>query len=120
MVGGDDFLQVGVGELAVDAGAHFPRVDEEGLAAAVAQSSAGLEPVTAAFHGLKPMSTFFVLRDKPAADGNLSAVEELAGEGAAEVAFAGLVGGQAAIGEVVNEVLHPGRGNDEYRMAIAE
>ena len=72
----------------------------------------------------------FVFRGEPEADGNLRAVEELAGEGdhavhevgldegAADVAFAGLVGGHAAIGEdkpghalrgeVVDEVLHPG------------
>ena len=72
----------------------------------------------------------FVFRQEPEADGNLRAVEELAGEGdhavhevglddgAADVAFAGLVGGHAAIGEdeaghavgreVVDEVLHPG------------
>ncbi len=66
------------------------------------------------------MPAGFIPGNKPEADGNLSAVEELAGEGAAEVAFAGLVGGHAAIGVVVDEVLHPGRGNDEYRMAIAE
>ena len=72
----------------------------------------------------------FVFREEPEADGDLRAVEELAGEGdhavhevgldegAADVAFAGLVGGHAAIGEdeaghtlrgeVVDEVLHPG------------
>jgi hypothetical protein len=71
-----------------------------------------------------------IFRQEPKADGNLRAVEEPAGEGdhavyevgldegAADVAFAGLVGGHAAIGEdeaghavgreVVDEVLHPG------------
>ena len=55
------------------------------------------------------VSAFFC--EEPEADGNLRAVEELAGEGdhavhevgrdegAADVAFAGLVGGHAAIGE---------------------
>ena len=53
----------------------------------------------------------FIFPKEPEADGNLRAVEELAGEGdhavhevgldegAADVAFAGLVGGHAAIGE---------------------
>ena len=53
----------------------------------------------------------FVFREAPEADGYLRAVEELAGdgdhavhelgldEGAADVAFAGLVGGHAAIGD---------------------
>ena len=71
-----------------------------------------------------------VFREEPEADGNLRGVEKLAGQGdhavhevglddgAADVAFAGLVGGHAAIGEdeaghavgreVVDEVLHPG------------
>ena len=101
-------------------------------------------------------SAALFFREEPEADGNLRAVEELAGEGdhvvlrfaqdlrsgfaltkcaiahgsvhevgldegAADVAFAGLVGGHAAIGEdeaghalrgeVVDEVLHPGRGS---------
>ena len=72
----------------------------------------------------------FIFRQEPKADGNLRAVEELAGEGDHAVdevgldeglpdcPFAGLVGGHAAIGEdeaghavgreVVDEVLHPG------------
>jgi len=62
----------------------------------------------------------FVFCEEPEADGNLRAVEELAGqgdhavhevgldEGAADVAFAGLVGGQAAIGE--DEAGHALRG----------
>ena len=72
-----------------------------------------------------------VLGQEPQADGNLRAVEELAGhgdhavhevgldDGAADVAFAGLVGRHAAVGEdeashavgreVVDEVLTPRR-----------
>ncbi len=44
MVGGGDFLQVGVGQLAVDAvdeGAEFAGVDEERLFAAVAEAAFG-------------------------------------------------------------------------------
>lgn len=92
---------------------------EEGLLAAVAEAAFGVGG--------------FVFREEPEADWNLRAVEELAGErdhavhevgldeGAADVAFAGLVGGHAAIGEdeaghalrreVVDEVLDPGRGS---------
>ena len=116
VVGGDDFLEVGVGQLAVDAvdeGAEFAGVDEEGVFAAVAS-----------------FAVVFVFRQEPQADRNLRAVEELAGqgdhavhevgfdEGFANLTFAGLVGGHAAIGEdeaghavrreVVDEVLHPG------------
>ena len=76
----------------------FAGVDEEGLFAAVAE---------AAFGG-----GGFAFREEPEGDGYLRAVEELAGEGdhainevgldegAADVSFAGLVGGHAAIGEV--------------------
>ena len=96
-------LQVGVGQLAVHAveaiheGAEFAGVDEERLLAAVAEAAFGVG--------------VFVLREEPEADGDLRAVEELAGEGdhavhevgldegAADVAFARLVGGHAAIGE---------------------
>ena len=71
-----------------------------------------------------------VAREEPEADGDLRGVEELAGQGdhavhevglddgLADLAFAGLVGGHAAVGEdeageaggreVVDEVLHPG------------
>ena len=115
-------LQVGVGQLAVHAveaiheGAEFAGVDEERLLAAVAEAAFGVG--------------VFVFREEPEADGDLRAVEELAGEGdhavhevgldegAADVAFARLVGGHAAIGEdeaghavrgeMVDEVLHPG------------
>lgn len=72
----------------------------------------------------------FASRQEPEANGDLRAVEELAGEGdhavheigfdefLPDLAFAGLVGGHAAVGEdeaghalrreVVDEVLHPG------------
>ena len=121
VVGGDDLLEVGVGQFAVDAvdeGAEFAGVDEEGLLCGATVPRAGLP------------SRVFVFREEPEADGNLRAVEELAGEGdhavhevglddgLADVAFAGLVGGHAAVGEdeaghavgreVVDEVLHPG------------
>ena len=120
MVGGRDFLQVGVGQLAVDAvdqGAEFAGIDEEGLFAAVAEAAFGV--------------AVLVFREEPEADGDLRAIKKLAGEGdhavhevsldegAADVAFAGLVGEHAAVGEdeaghalrrkVVDEVLHPGR-----------
>ena len=119
VVGSGDFLQIGVGQLAVNAvdeGAEFPRVDDEGLFAAVAEAAFGVG--------------VFVFREEPEADGNLRAVEELAGErdhavhevgldeGLSYFAFAGLVGGHAAIGEdeaghalrreVMNKMLHPG------------
>ncbi len=45
MKDGCDFSQVGVGQLAVDAvdeGAEFPRVDEEGLLGAVAEAAFGV------------------------------------------------------------------------------
>ena len=101
---------------AVDEGAEFAGVDEEGLFAAVAEVAFGVGG--------------FVFREEPEADGNLCAVEELAGEGDHAVhevgldeglpnlPFAGLVGGHTAVGEdetghalgceVVDEVLHPG------------
>ncbi len=113
-----DLLQVGVGQFAVDAvdeGAEFAGVDEEGVLAAVAEAAFGVGG--------------FVFREEPEADGDLGAVEELAGEGdhaidevgldegAADVAFAGLVGGHGTIGEneaghavggqVVDDVLDP-------------
>ena len=113
---------VGVGELLacpVHHEAQLAGVDEESVFAAVAETAFGVGG--------------FVFREDPEADGDLRAVEELAGEGdhavhevgldegAADVAFAGLVGGHAAIGEdeaghalrreVVDEVLHPGRGS---------
>jgi len=47
--------------------AEFAGVDEEGLLAAVAEAAFGVGG--------------FVFREKPEADGNLRAVEELAGEG---------------------------------------
>ncbi len=101
----------------VTAGAvEFACVDEQHLFAVVAEAAFGVG--------------VFAFREEPEADGNLRAVEELAGEGdhavhevgldegAADVSFAGLVGGHAAVGEdeadhalrgeVVDEVLHPG------------
>ncbi len=117
MVGAGDFLEVGLGQFtvnAVDEGAQFAGVDEQSLLAAITAFRVGV----------------FVFREEPEADGNLRAVEELAGEGdhavhevgfdefLPDLAFAGLVGGHAAIGEdearhalrreVVDEVLHPG------------
>lgn len=80
-----------------DEGAALADVDEACLLAAVAQAAFGVGG--------------FVFREEPEADGDLRAVEELAGEGdhavhevgldegAADVAFAGLVGGHAAVGE---------------------
>ena len=68
VVGSRDFLEVTVGELAVDAvdeGAHFPGVDEKGFFAALAEAAFGVG--------------FFVFREEPKADRNLGAVEELAG-----------------------------------------
>ena len=52
---------------AVDEGAEFAGVDEEGLLAAVAETAFGVG--------------CFVFREEPEADGDLRAVEELAGEG---------------------------------------
>jgi hypothetical protein len=76
------------------------------------------------------VAVVLVFGEEPQADGDLRAVEELAGQrdhavdevglddGAADLALAGLVGGHAAVGEheaghaggreVVDEVLHPG------------
>ena len=82
---------------AVDEGAHFPGVDEEGFLPAVAEVAFGVGG--------------FAFREEPEADGDLGAVEELTGEGDhavheigldegfADLAFAGLVGGHAAVGE---------------------
>ena len=102
---------------AVDEGAEFAGVDEEGLLAAVAEAAFGVGG--------------FVFREEPEADGDLRAVEELAGEGdhavhkvgldefLPDVAFAGLVGGHAAIGE--DEAGHALRGEVVARpMARAE
>ena len=65
-----DILEVGVGQLAVDAideGAEFAGIDEEGLLAAVVEA---------------PLRVgVLVFREEPEADGDLRAVEELAGEG---------------------------------------
>ena len=69
VIGGRDFVEVGVGQLAVDAvdeGAEFAGVDEEGLFAAVAEAAFDVG--------------VFVLREKPASDEDLHAVEEMAGE----------------------------------------
>ena len=103
VIGVDDLRDVGVGQFAmnaVDERAHFPRIDEERLLAPVAEASR-----------FRQYRRALLLRQEPEADGNLRAVEELAGqgdhavhevgldEGAADVAFAGLVGGHAAIGE---------------------
>ena len=132
MIGAGDFLQVGVGELAVDAvdeGAEFAGVDEEGFAASIAELRPP-HPGPLPRSGGEGVLAGFALCQEPEADGNRRAVEELAGEGdhavhevgldegAADVAFAGLVGGHAAIGEdeaghalrreVVDEMLHPG------------
>ena len=89
VIGGDDLPQVLFGKLTVDAvdeGAHFPGVDEEGLLAAIAFLPVVLVP-----------------REEPEADGDLGGVEELAGEcdhavdevrldeGFSDLAFAGLV-----------------------------
>ena len=89
-----------------------------------ASMNKGLLAAVAAF------AVVLVLRQEPEADGNLRAVEKLAGQrhhavhevglddGFADVAFAGLIGRHAAVGqheaghavrrEVVDEVLHPG------------
>ncbi len=70
MVEGRDFLQVGVVQLAVDAGnegAEFAGFDEEGLFVAVAEAGFGVG--------------IFVFCKKPEADGNLRGVEEMAGDG---------------------------------------
>ena len=125
MIGGCNFLDVGVAELAVDAvdeGAHFPRVDEEGLLPSVAEGMARRESRPTCAPG-------FVFREEPEADGNLRAVEELAGkgdhavhevgldDGTADVAFTGLVGGHGSVGrhetrhaigsQMVDDVLDP-------------
>jgi hypothetical protein len=82
------------------------------------------------FAAVAAFAVVLVLGQEPQADGNLRAVEELAGhgdhavhevgldDGFADVAFAGLVGGHAAVGEdeaghavgreVVDEVRDPG------------
>ena len=116
MVSGDDLAEVLISELSVDAvneGAHFPGVDEEGFLAAVAA-----------------LSVVLTSRDEPEADGDLGAVEELSGErnhavdevsldeGFPDLSLAGLVRGHGAIREdeaghslrckVVDEVLDPG------------
>ena len=112
VVGGDDAGDIGFGEFAVDTVGHFAEfagIDEQRLALAV--------PVLG-------------LVEEPEADGDLGAVEELAGEGdhaidqirfddcLADFAFAGLVGAHTAVGqheagealggEMVDEVLDPG------------
>ena len=116
VVGGDDLFEVGISELAVDAvdeGAHFPGVDEEGLLAAVTFLAVVLVP-----------------GEEPETDGDLGAVEELAGEcdhavdevgldeGLPDLSLAGLIRRHGAIrkneaghslwGKVVDEVLDPG------------
>ena len=90
--------------------------EDEGLLAAVAEAAFGVG--------------VFVFRKEPETDGDLRSINEAAGEcdhavheagldeGAADVAFAGPVGGHSAIGEdeaghalgreVVAEVLHQG------------
>jgi len=75
MVGGDDLLEVGVGQLAVvavDERPHFPRIDEERLPTVRAPAFRWTFTAT--------LPAGFAFRQKPKADGNLRAVEELAGE----------------------------------------
>ena len=109
----------------VDERAHLARVDEQRFAAAVPDAIRHVASWRFTFRAA------LTLCEEPEADGNLRAVEELAGQGdhavhevglddaPADFAFAGLVGGHAAIGEdeaprvpfgreVVDEVLHPG------------
>ena len=116
VVGGDNLREILFGKLPVDAvdeGAHFPGVDEEGFLAAIAALSVVLAP-----------------RNEPEADGDLGAVEELSrecdhavdkvslDESFPDLSLSGLVGGHGAIRkdeaghpvrcEVVDEVLDPG------------
>lgn len=127
MIGLDDTVDILLGELAVNAvdeGAHFPGVDEEGLAPAVADELR--------IFGVRSLyrAGGFISSQEPEADGDLGGVEELAGEcdhavyevcldeGFSDLAFAGLVRGHGAIREdeaghairreVVDEVLDPG------------
>ncbi len=100
----------------IDQGPELARINEQGFAAAVAQHALGIGA--------------FVAGQEPQAYRNLRAVEELArqcdhaidqiglDQGLADLAFAGLVGAHAAVGEheasvavgreVVDEVLYPG------------
>jgi len=103
VIGADDFLEVGFGQLAVDAvneRAHFPRVNEQGFTFAIAEFGFGTR-------GVRPSDSRpagFVLGEEPEAHGNLRAVKQLAGQrhhavhqvglddGFADVSFAGLIG----------------------------
>ncbi len=127
MVGPDNLLNVLLGEFtvnAVDKRAHLAGVDEERFTAAVA------EAIGDAAVGVGDFAGGLAAGEEPEADGDLGAIEELAGEGDhavdevgfdegfADLAFAGLIRGHAAIGEdeaghamrgeVVDEVLNPG------------
>ncbi len=99
MISGRYFVEIGVSQFAVDAvdeRAHFPRVDEKRVFAAVAETALGVGAL--------------IFREEPKADGNLGAIKKLAGEcdhavhevgldeGAADVTFTGLVGRHAAVG----------------------
>ena len=84
MVGRDDSVDVCINQLAVDStgeNAKSASVNEEGLLAAVAEAAFGVGG--------------FVFREEPEADGDLCAVEELAGAGYHAVHEVGLDEGAA-------------------------